>query len=360
MSKYTNNEKGKAKQHITKNIKDLSEGTSEDTTEDTSEDTTEGTSEESVEEYKDQREYDPKKDTRMYHVYRNDIRYGKIRNIDPKRAIWTDDVKHDYYNKNVDAIDYRIEECRKEKYELLDLSHMDSDCFDLLFSHGKFNTIRNRVQHLFAEDCGLNELPDLNMFRSLLTLNVSKNKLKYLGKLPETLEELVVNNNKLTSVLNVMPNLVRFIGSNNNIQQFRFPISIERLHLDRNPFNIPIPTLNKLYHLDIAETNVSSVASNPSLKYIDVSKNMNIKVLPSFPLLDHLCCNYSSLELVGDLPVIRIIELINSKILFVPYFKTLQSLVYSENQPLRLNKNYTIKRVRKNTNNINEIIFDSV
>lgn len=318
------------------------------------------TVDDNIEEHKDQREYDPKKDTRKYHVYRNDIQYGKKRNIDPKRAIWSDDVKYDYYNKDVDTIEYRIEECRKEKYEMLDLSHMDSDCFELLFSHTKFNTIRKKVQHLFAEDCGLHDLPDLNMFKSLLTLNISKNNLKYLGKLPETLEELVVNDNKLISVLNVMPNLVRFIGSNNNIRHFRFPESIERLHIDRNPFYSPIPTLNRLYHLDIAETYVSMVAPNPSLKYIDVTRNMNIKNLPSLPLLDHLCCNYSSIEMIGDMPVVRIIEMINAKIQMVPYLKTLQSLVYSDTQTLYLNKKYMIKRVRKNTNGINEIIFENV
>ena len=88
---------------------------------------------------------------KQYPVYRNDIKFKKFRNIDPSMAIWNDDVKHDYYNKDTDSVSYRIEECIREKSEMIDLSHMDEDCFINLFAHKMFPTIRVKIQHIFAK-----------------------------------------------------------------------------------------------------------------------------------------------------------------------------------------------------------------
>jgi len=69
-------------------------------------------------------DYDPSKDTRSYPVYRNDIKFRHHRNVDPSRAVWDDDVKKDFHEKDTDSIEYRLEECKRENYETLDLCHM--------------------------------------------------------------------------------------------------------------------------------------------------------------------------------------------------------------------------------------------
>ncbi len=108
-----------------------------------------------------------------YTVYRNDIKYREHRNIDMSRALWTDDIKKDYINKNTDGIDYRIEDCKREKYETLDISHIERFCFKELFLNEIFKTIKNKIQHIFAQDCGLIYIPNLTELSNLQTLDIS-------------------------------------------------------------------------------------------------------------------------------------------------------------------------------------------
>lgn len=298
---------------------------------------------------------DLKKDTRPYYVYRNDIKFKKHRNIDPSRAIWTDDVKNDFFTKDTDSIDYRIEECIREKHIMIDLSHMESDCFTQLMEHELFPTLCAKIQHVFAKDCNLNVLPDLRYLRSLLTLDVSFNVLTELPLLPITLEELIVNNNKLTSIKHNLPNLLRFIGSDNNISEFNYSPTLERVHLTNNPISY-VPQLDNLYFLDIATTKVSHLYSCKKLEWLDMSYT-EIDCLPEMESLQHLSCNYSNLKDVTDLKNLSSLELVGSNIKVLPYFKDLCSLVYDDGSKLLLSKYYNMKRVTKNKKNIVEVTF---
>lgn len=301
------------------------------------------------------RDYDPEKDTRKYHVYRNDIKYRNHRDIDPSRAIWDDDVKNDFHCKDTDSVEYRIEECCREKYSILDLSHMKSDCIQKLFSNEKFLSIMTNVQHMFAKECELRTLPDLSMMVSLQTLDVSCNKLRELPNLPQTLEELIVDNNRLTQITNHLPNLLRLNCDNNMIERIRFSSKLERIHAKNNPIS-DIPSLKHLYFLDVSTSKVVHINSFPKLKHLDVSYT-NVSAVKELESLEHLQCNFSGVTEITELPKIQTIEMVETNVNCIPYMPSLCRLTYTDAKKIKLSNRYMIRTIKKNKNNINELVF---
>lgn len=302
-------------------------------------------------------DYDPALDTRPYHVYRNDIKFRTHKKVDPTRAIWDDDVKKDFMNKQTDSIDYRLEECQRENFETLDLSHMNNDCFTFLFQHKYFKNIVKKVQHIFAQDCQLRVVPDLSEFESLVTLDISSNKLTELPVLPESLEELIINNNRLTKVDNSLPNLKRFSANNNKIQSINYGRLIEIIYLKNNPID-HIPALDNLYRLDISTTKIKKLHSYPKLKFLNCSFT-SIVSIPTMDVLEHLICNDSNVSDISLLKTLQSLEIVNTKVICVHYMKDLYSIVYDGDAKLALSKKYRLKHVKKNKSNICEITFDT-
>lgn len=297
------------------------------------------------------------KNTKPYPVYRNDIKYRKHRNIDPSLAIWSDDVKQDFHNKDTDSIDYRIEECLREKGQMLDLSHMNKNCFDLLFNHPTFPKIKTTLQHVFARDSDLTTLPNLECLLSLLTLDVSSNNLTTLPKLPKSLEELIINDNSITCITSDLPNLLRFNGDNNLISKMKFSKKLERIHLKNNPI-AQIPAFDNLYFLDVSSTKIVKLYPCPNLKYLDVSSTI-ITELPVMDSLHTLLCNDSSLKDITKLKNLTSLDMIRSDINRIPYFKNLTKLTYAhaDCNKFDMSRKYRIKFERQNKMNIVEMTF---
>lgn len=300
--------------------------------------------------------YDRKLDKGKYPVYRNDIKYKRLRKIDPSRAVWSDDVKNDFYNKDTDSIEYRMEECVREKYSILDLSHMNKKCFDELFKNEIFLSTMTKIQHMFARDCGLRKIPNLKCMTNLQTLDVSCNKITELSELPETIEELIVDNNRLTFIENNMPKLLRLYCENNKINKINFPGTLERIHMKNNPIE-NLPSLCSLYYLDLSSTNVKKLESFPKLKHLLISST-KIEIVKDFALLEHLICNSSEIKRICNTPNLQSIEMANSLNMdCIPYMPKLYRLTYTQTHKFKLSKKYKIKTVMKNKNNINELVF---
>lgn len=301
-------------------------------------------------------DYDPEKDTRKYPVYRNDIKFRKHRGVDPSRAEWDDDVKQDYQDKDTDSIEYRLEECKREKNETLDLSHMQEDCFEQLFSNKTFLSIRKIIQHIFAKDCNIRVLPNLSGLISLQTLDVSCNKLKKLPELPESLEELIVNDNRLSVIDNDLPKLLRFNGSDNMLTRINYSNSLERVHIKNNPIDV-VPKLSNLYFLDASITKVKKIHPMPKLKYLDISFT-EIMIIPDMPCLEHLQCNESSVNDISIIKSLHSLEIVNAKIDRIHYMPNLYTVTYHDSNPIKLSKQFKIMHAKKNRTGINEITFN--
>lgn len=300
-------------------------------------------------------DYDPNKDKRKYIVYRNDIKYKKYRNIDPNRAIWEEDVKHDFNNIDTDSLEYRINECEKEKYVILDLSYTDKNCFIKLKLHSKYKYIENNLQHLFAEHSNIEIIPDLNEMTKLETLDISFNNLSNLPKLPKSLVELVVNNNKISQFKNELPNLKRLKVSNNNIASIIYNDSLESIYLNNNPISY-ICELPKLYYMNISGTKIDNLYRLPLLKFLNCSKTL-IKKIPEMKSLIYLICTNSEVADISELQTLETLEISNSKIIIIHYMEKLKKLIYFDNGKIKLSSKYKIYNFKQNRNDIIEVNF---
>lgn len=291
-----------------------------------------------------------------YVVYRNDIKYKKYRDIDPEKAVWDDDVRDDFMKKYTDDIEYRIEECKREKYTTLDLSYMDKDCFNKLFTHKNYTDIRDKLQHVFAKCSSIENIENrLNEIKNLQTLDLSCNKLKHLPILPESLEELIINDNDMNILDHPLPNLKRLNACNNNLKTINFSDDLERLHISNNPI-VELPGLTKLYYLDVSTTNVKCLKLFPKLRYLDC-RFTQIKKMPKMESLETLICTDSEMEDISDLDDLKILVMVRSKIKRIHFMKSLETLKYYLFDDITLSKQYKIGYVKKNKNNINEIFF---
>ena len=296
-------------------------------------------------------------DNYTYPVYRNDIKFKKYRNIDSSRATWTDDVKQDYKDKDTDSIEYRLEECKREKNETLDLSHMQKECFEQLFTNKYFLSIKTIIQHIFAKDSDLYILPNLSSLINLQTLDVSCNKLNVLPELPKSLEELIVNENRLTFIDSELPKLLRFNGADNILTQIKYNESLERIHINNNPID-NIPQLSNLYFLDASHTKIKNIYPMRKLKYLDVSYT-DITIIPEMPCLEYLQCNETRVSDISVLKSLNSLVIVNSKINRIHYMPKLYTLTYHNSTQIILSSRYKIMHTKKNKSCINEITFNT-
>ena len=303
-------------------------------------------------------EYDPRRDTRKYTVYRNDIKYRDKNAIDIDRAEFeNDDVMNDFLSGETDTIEYRLKECACEKFQVLDLAHMGSDVFDVLRSHPSFNQIAVRVEVLSANDCGIERLDDLSMFTSLQSLNIGDNDLTVLPKLPSSLEELIIDNNRIR-VIPYMSKLKRLRARNNRIKRVHFSDSMESLNLSKNENLTELAPLSRLYHLEIGQTGVTEVPVCPNLKYLDI-KATGIQTLPELPNLHILACVGSQLSDISKLTNLYALVSTDSKVRRIHYIDTLQKFTYNSRHQneIQFSKKYKAHRIFKNKNDIIDVMF---
>ena len=293
-----------------------------------------------------------------YTVYRNDIKFKKHRHIDPKCADWTDDIKSAFYRYNTDSIEYRIQECIREKLETLDLSHMTHECFEDFMSHPKFREIRDKVQHIFAQSSNLSIIPNLHNFTNLLTLDLSNNRLTKINTLPTSLEELILNNNKLISLSHNLPNLKRLKITDNKITDIKLSNSLESTYLNNNPIN-NISQLDNIKYLNISNTDIKYIHSYPKLEILDCY-HTKINSIPQMNKLKELNCSYSFISNIQELKHLETLEMINTNIDKLHYIHSLCTVKYHSNDKFKISNQYQLVSIKKNKKDINEIIFEIV
>ena len=244
-----------------------------------------------------------------------------------------------------------IEKYKKEKYETLDITNIRSEYINILFNTHIFNP--SSLQHLFVSRCDLINVPDLSLFVNLITLDLSHNLIQDLNKLPDTLQELNVSENKLQIIDCKLPNLLRLVATNNYIETFSFNHKLESIYLTNNPIQI-IPGLNFLHTLEISHTNVCELNIFPELKYLDCSYT-DVQKIINYPKLQTLICNHSKVSDIRNIAKIETIEMIGTTVQCIEYLKELKTIQYSN--CFNLSKQYNILCIKKNKNNVFELML---
>jgi Leucine-rich repeat (LRR) protein len=294
------------------------------------------------------------KSNRKYMVYRNDIKYKKYRDIDPERAIWeSEEVRDDFMKKDTDAIDYRVSECIREKYTMLDLSHMTETCVIELISHKEFPKIRDEVLHVFINNSQLMNIPDLDCFKKIRTLDLGNNELKKLPRLSETIRELNFRDNKIVHVP-ILPHLEILVGDNNNIEEITLPLKIKIASIANNPLKkIHGEYFSNLEELDINRTNMENITfKTKKLKKLNCEKT-KIKTIPKMDDLKILMCDNSFVEDISSLNHLEELYQVGSNITRLHYIPTLKCLTFDKKKnALKMSKYYKVRFANKNKDSI--------
>jgi Leucine-rich repeat (LRR) protein len=308
-----------------------------------------------------QNEEKSEEDRSKYIVYRNDIKFKNYRKIDPEKAIWaSDNVKKDFMKYDTDKLEYRLKECRREKYQLLDLSHTTPDVVNEFFSSDFYKRHIDDIQHLCMSHSNLSELPDLHNLINLETVDISANDLTEIPKLPGSILELIANDNKIESlnkdkemnnltVLNVSHNRIKKIPKLKKVRKLNishnrittlsdsYPNVVEFI-CDNNKNIIQLPGMPKVESLDCSDTKVTQIFDYMNLKYI-IWNRCNINKLKRVPQLDTL-------------------EIIDTNLDNLDYFPNLKTLYFSKSTKFLISDEYTVKSTHMNKKNIYNVYFE--
>lgn len=261
----------------------------------------------------------------------------------------------------MNTFNLRIDDCIRQKLKYLDLSNINSDdIMKQLFSHKHFKEISSNLEHLFIYECNITNLPDLDIFKKLQTLDISNNKLTTLPKLPASLNELIAKNNNLSEFMINLPNLKRLNCENNKIVKMSITNdNIERLHVRNNPIICLTPQIMPcIRYLDISNTKIISLPTCPNARVIEI-EHTDIKNVPQINTLQHLICNNSKLENIVQMDKLTELEILGTNLLTIPFFPLLESLVVEQQkkQLIKLSSKYKLEYIRKNRQNNLELHF---
>jgi Leucine-rich repeat (LRR) protein len=108
------------------------------------------------------------------------------------------------------------------------------------------------LEELYIGDNELDYLPDLSMFKKLLVLDVSINKIKKISKLPKNLIEFTCFDNYIDDISSIKhcPNLKTLYASNNLISDISFL---------NNKLNVLIMNNNNLSSIPNNLTNIRKI-----------------------------------------------------------------------------------------------------
>ena len=90
------------------------------------------------------------------------------------------------------------------------------------------------------------------------------------------------------------------------------------------------------------------------LKTLECSKT-HITKIPGINTLECLICNSSKVNDISELRSLQSLEMVNTPIPRVHYMKQLDAITYHHDSNVEISKQYVIKYVRKNRNNIIEL-----
>lgn len=294
-----------------------------------------------------------------YTVYRNDIKNKKKNQIDPSDVEWDGCTEKDF-EQDTDHIDYRIAECVRERYDMLDLSNMTERCFSDLVEHKEYKTILMKLKHLFMSNSHLLNIPSLVDFVNLETLDLNNNMIDCLPLLPDSLQELNIENNRLTHINQMFPNMKRLFCKNNLLETLVITSSMERIECSHNPLQTIRSfdgVFSKIYYMDCSNTLITDIPPMERLRNLDCS-NTPLKKLPRLDSLKVLSSSDSRLEDITKLNSLESIAMVRNNINSLHYIESLREITFEKSRNIMFSKNYRVKCLHENRNEIYKVLFE--
>ena len=274
-----------------------------------------------------------------YSIYDSDLKYKKLRNIDPSKINWESEEQQKlFYEENTDSLDYRLKECiEKNNGDMLDLSHMELKQIPILPEN-----VTRKIKYLFLNNNNLNDISGIEKYINMEVLDIEYNNIASLAGLPKGLIELNCKYNQIVNIPHI-EKLVRLECGNNKIWKLCTYENLETLSCSENRIQSfpPYPRIRKL----ICEKNMVNIIENyPTLEYLNCSYNNVEKIADCPKLVDMLCRNNKLKELPDGMSNLKYLEIFNNKISKLYYYPNLKELFCDSDGISQISKMYRIEK----------------
>lgn len=305
----------------------------------------------------------------QYSITENDLKYKKNRNLEfnkidsfnPKSKNYDEKLLNLYRNINLDTVEFRLNECVKNNYKILDLKHLDLEKIPKIIF--KIDKLIENLEELYIGNNLLVELSDLSMFKNLKVVDVSINKLVKISKLPDNIIEFTCFDNKLENIDSIKncKNIKTLYCSNNKINNLDFlnNSNINIIIANKNNINKMPEVLNSLTKLYIRKNNLENIIIYPNIIYLECSYNKikNIINKNNNCLID-LLINNNIIEKLSDFKNIKYLEIVNTNIKRLDYYPKLIELICSTDKLEEISNDYKLeKKYLHNNNNLLSLHF---
>jgi Leucine-rich repeat (LRR) protein len=275
-----------------------------------------------------------------YDVYENDLKFSE--HIDPEKTRWHNkDVQKKFLTNEVKTLEYRLNECRKNNYEYLDISYLKLESIPDFTKHVDYNKLQN-IKFLFAND---NEIKDLEkslfQFKKLQVLDISCNKLKKIKTIPSSLTELVCHNNKLTLICS-SDYLLTLDCSFNRMESISEYSSAKTILCENNKI-CEFQTFLNAKHISLKDNPLTKIHSQPNLEFLNIENTSLTGDLPEMPRLKWLICHNTSIGGIKKLISLEHIEMTKCSLLEIPYLKFLQDILCDLSSNLKVDNKMKLK-----------------
>jgi hypothetical protein len=238
-----------------------------------------------------------------YELYKTDLKYKDIRNIDVNNVEWTEDVTKEIYTKtNYDALESRIINCKNDNYEVLDLNYMK------LYQYPNISINVEMLKYLFVTNNKIKEFPALTNYKNLKVIDVSDNEISKKLYLPKSLIELKCTNNKIVELPSTeeCPHLERLDCENNLITN--------------------IPKYDNLKILNCSKNNLKELNIYEKIKKINCEDNESLNYLPSYAKLMELIMNNTNIHKLEKHPELSYLQMYKTPIVNLPFMSKLNEV----------------------------------
>ena len=227
-------------------------------------------------------------------IYNSDLKYKKYRrklnkNTPENIKINNDDLLENGLDPTVDmdTLEYRFDECRKQGGKILVISHLGLK---------KFPEIPKSVIVIFGSNNKFKNVPNFENY-NLQCIDLSNNKLIKTPIIAD-IEELNLSGNKLIDASSLNGKKIKRVDlSRNKLKTIPLINNIDDLEIRDNEIE-SIPIMDTLKILRVKNNKLTEIGDFKNLKIIDCINN-NIVKIGILPLIEELyvhCNNISSLS----------------------------------------------------------------
>ena len=268
-------------------------------------------------------------------IYENDLKFKQNKKIDLSSNL-IEFASNDVKNKskqNLNTIEYRMEDAKKNNFMIIDLSHLSLNSIDKIFNDQHYIN----CEILFLNNNKLEGLIDFTKFLNLKVLDVESNNIESL-RLPQSIIELTASNNSIKILQNIK-NLERLIINNNKLEILDEYPNLDLLECSFNQLEI-IKFYPKIKKIITNNNPLKNITQLPLLTYLDLTE-CPIDTIPLFPFLKHLVASGTRLtEINPSMINLEFIEIIGTPIKRLSYFVNFDCILLSSNLTKFLSSKY--------------------